>query len=140
MGLIYKSLADTINLKKFKVIIPGDYEPVIHPLHQSGYQPIFNEFNDPGISFIAIKDMIEMCFQGIEFTICNSGDVSYVCDILENYIASMQGYNQRSNVGIFLDRCVLTLQHLSKIERRVDRHETVYKRQQDILSMNHQME
>lgn len=136
MAMIFKSLSDNINYRKFKVIMPGNYEPVISSYHASGNLPIYQE-NDIGISFVPIKDIIDMCFKQVEFTICNSQDIATITGIIRRYIESMEVYRNHPEVEIFLDKCITTLHLLSPIEKRVERFEpNLLSEKKDLLDID----
>lgn len=123
MGIIYHTTSDNINKRKFKVLVPGDYEPVMHSYHrEEGMLPISNPDGEASISYLAIKDIIDMCFKEVEFSLVNPKDLIIVTDLLSDYLDQMNPYTDRDpDLAIFLDRCRSAYYKLTHVTERRDK-------------------
>ena len=119
----YVSLADLINKKPFKLLVPDTYEPYRHPSKlERNEEPLYDGTGANAITFAPTKDIIDMCVTNVPITFFNMADAKEVLSYLDKYIRETWEYKDfMPDLKAFLAKVEIAYRLLKNEVDRFDR-------------------
>lgn len=145
---IYRDLAETMNKSRFEVRVPDNYEPVLPGYYRRHPErnPFYYGITEDCYATMTISGIVDMCVNGVAFTIINRSDVPLISEILEKYIKAIEGsVDTLANTHphkVFLNNCRQTLGTLREPASKAEKEENAeskVKKPTDILSVLQRM-
>ena len=111
-GVLYADSAETINLSKWPVLVPDEWEPFAPQLHidNTDLQPLYFNTDIMCKSSLSINEMIPLLINGVPFELCSRTDALMIHDILADYTTKMSehvnGFDAHTPEAVYLRNAI----------------------------------
>ena len=106
--MLFRSLADTVNKRKFQVRIPEYYDTTIPKYFKdpNGPPPIYApNVDDMCTSYMTIAQIVDMCFNNVKFIIVGRYATKTIIENLRDYLLQVEQYKGTNpTLDIFIER------------------------------------
>ena len=122
---IDKNLYDAMNNRTFKLVVPASYTSSISQYYiDNNMEPISSNEWGTSITYMPVRKIIDLVFDGIEFSFKNPDDIVDVVDMLNRYLyVKDTAFNavpdfDKNKIGVtaklFIDKCEFAYKKLMK--------------------------
>ena len=129
--VIFNTIEDELNKRPFDIIVPSSYSPTIGEYYlKHNVEPIDNMEHGTCKTLFPISRIIDITFNGIEYSFVYPEDVIIVVNLLKAYLKMKNdllyhikdvGRGKHIEIEQFIKKCEHTYHYLKKYIRKEDR-------------------